>query len=76
MNEDFEWFKENYTEFQRIYGNAFIAIKNKQVLGVYKNYAEGVRTTSQTEEMGTFIIQECNQQYKAYQCSIASMNFS
>ena len=74
-NEDFEWFIENYSKFQKEYGNAFIVIKDKNVLGVYSSYAEGVRITSQTEELGTFIVQECASTYEAYQCSIASLNF-
>ncbi len=76
MNEDFVWFKEHYVELQNKYGNAFIAIKNKQVLGVYSSYAEGVAHTAKSEELGTFIVQECNSQHKAYHCCISSMNFS
>ena len=75
MSEDFAWFKEHYTEFQKEYGNSFIVIKNKKVLGVYKSYAEGVKKTSETEKLGTFIVQECNTQYEAYHCCISSMNF-
>lgn len=75
MSEDFAWFKEHYIEFQNTYGNSFLAIKNKQVIGTYPTYAEGVRNTLKTEEIGTFIIQECNSECEAYQCYIASMNF-
>ena len=76
MSEDFAWFKEHYVEFQNEYGNAFIAIKNKQILGVYESYAEGVKNTMKSEELGTFIVQECNPQHEAYHCCISSMNFS
>lgn len=76
MNEDFEWFEKHYQEFQTMYGNAFLAIKNKQVIGVYDSYGDGVRETQKTEKLGTFIIQECNKDYVAYVCCIASMNFS
>lgn len=75
MNEDFAWFKEHYPEFQKKYGNAFIVIKNKKVLGTYKSYAEGVRETEKTEDLGTFIVQECNPKCEAYHCYISSMNF-
>ena len=75
MSDDFLWFKEHYTEFQSKYGKAFIAIKNKTVLGVYDTYGNGVRETAKTEELGTFIVQECSPAYEAYQCSIASINF-
>ena len=76
MNEDFKWFEDNYSELQSKYGNAFLAIKNKKVIGVYYSYGKGVRETQKNEELGTFIIQECNKNYIAYTCCIASMNFS
>ena len=75
MSEDFAWFQEHYADFQKQYGNAFLAIKNKQVLGAYSTYAEGVRETAKTEKLGTFIIQECNANTEAYKCYVASMNF-
>ena len=75
MDKDFAWFKDNYTKLQEQYGNVFIVIKNQEVLGAYDSYASAVRTTIQTEELGTFIVQECNKDYEAYQCSIAYMNF-
>ena len=76
MNEDFVWFKEHYEEFQKTYGNAFLVIKNKKVIGVYESYGQAVRETEKTEPIGTFIVQECSQSHAAYQCCIASMNFS
>ena len=75
MSEDFAWFKEHYADFQKKYGESFIAIKNKKILGVYDSYDNVVRETAKTEELGTFIVQECSPDYKAYQCSIASINF-
>lgn len=75
MSDDFTWFKEHYNDFQKKFGNAFIVIKNKSILGVYKTYAEGVKKTLETEELGTFIVQECASDYEAYNCCISSMNF-
>lgn len=75
MSEDFAWFQEHYSEFQKEYGNSFLVIKNKRILGVYKSYAEGLRETRKTEELGTFIVQECDPQKVAYQAYISSMNF-
>ena len=64
MSEDFAWFKEHYADFQKKYGESFIAIKNKKILGVYDSYGNGVRETAKTEELGTFIVQECSPDYK------------
>ena len=70
MSEDFAWFKELYTDFQKKYGESFIAIKNKKILGVYDSYGNGVRETVKTEELGTFIVQECSPDYNVYQWNI------
>lgn len=70
MSEDFAWFKERYTDFQKKYGESFIAIKNKKILGVYDSYGNGVRETVKTEELGTFIVQECSPGYNVYQWNI------
>lgn len=70
MSEDFAWFKEHYTDFQKKYGESFIAIKNKKILGVYDSYGNGVRETVKTEELGTFIVQECSPDYNVYQWNI------
>ena len=57
---DFEWFLTNYSDLYEEYGKKYLAIKNCSVLGAYDSYAEGVRKTSRTEELGTFIVQLCN----------------
>lgn len=75
MSEDFAWFKEHYKEFQDKYGDSFIVIKNKKILGIYNSYGTGVKETAKTEQLGTFIVQKCSPDYIAYQCSIASVNF-
>lgn len=75
MDDDFTWFKKHYTEFQNKYGNAFIVVKNKKILGIYKSCVEAIRNTEKTEKLGTFIVQECNTQYKAYCGYISSTNF-
>lgn len=76
MSDDFAWFVAHYPELQKRYGNVFLAIKNRHILGAYPTYADGVRETKKTEELGSFIIQECNTQCEAYNCYIASMNFT
>ena len=70
MSEDFAWFKEHYTDFQKKYGESFIAIKNKKILGVYDSYGNGVRETVESEELGTFIVQECSPDYNVYQWNV------
>ena len=73
QDKDFEWFIENYNMLYKKYGCCFLVIKNKSIIGVYKNFDEAADTTLITEEIGTFIIQECNGDESAYTMQIASM---
>ena len=66
MEDDYKWFLEKFEELYNEYGESYIVIKNKKVLGVYKTYAEGVRTTETTEKLGTFIVQKCDRDESAY----------
>ena len=73
---DFEWYIENCSKLFNMYGASYVAIKNKTVLGVYATYAEGVRETAKTEELGSFIVQLCGADESAYTNYIASTNFA
>lgn len=59
MDSDFEYFKENMIDFYNEYGNKFIAIKDKKVLGVYDTFDDAINETLKTEKLGTFLIQQC-----------------
>lgn len=75
MKEDYEWYLENYKQLFEEYGDSYVAIKNKKVIGVYNTYAEGVKNTEKTESIGSFIIQKCGQDETAFTNYISSMNF-
>lgn len=75
QERDFRWYIDNFDMLFDVYGNSYIAIKNEKVLGSYSSYAEGVRETSKTEELGSFIVQKCGKDESAYTACIASMNF-
>lgn len=67
QQEDFEWFLEHYNEFYEQYGVCYLGIKNKEVIGIYTSYAEGVQLCKeQGYELGTFIIQYCNGKESGY----------
>ena len=72
---DYKWFVENYTQLYKMYGNCFLAIKNKTVLGSYASYAEALSATSDKEQIGTFIIQKCDGRESAYTNYISSAYF-
>ena len=71
---DFKWFVENYDVLFEQYGHKFLAIKNKTVLGAYNSMQDAIDNT--TEELGTFIVQECNGNESAYTNYISSWNFA
>lgn len=66
QEQDFCWFVENYQELFAKYGHKFLAIKNQTILGAYSDLQTGVLVTSQTEPLGTFIVQECSGDESAY----------
>jgi len=59
QNSDYEFFIENIEKLYAEYGKKFIAIKNKAVLGAYNSFREAIDNTAKTEELGTFLVQEC-----------------
>lgn len=72
---DFQWFKDNLQTLYEKYGNCFLAIKDKTVLGKYHSYAEGVKETAKVLPIGSFIVQECGETKDVYTNYIASFNF-
>lgn len=66
QDSDFQWFKENYQSLFERYGDSFLAIKNKRILGSYRSMIEGFNATKETEKPGTFIVQHCNGDESGY----------
>ena len=76
QTNDYKWFLENYNAIYEKYGVSYVVIKNKTILGTFETYAEGVRATSKTDEIGTFIVQKCDGNESAYTTYISSMCFA
>ena len=75
QDNDFKWFLDNYDKIFQEYGHVFVAIKNCQILGTYSNIIDAIKETSLSEELGTFIVQECNGNESGYTNYIASWQF-
>jgi len=56
---DFNFFLDNMEAFYHQYGHKFIVIKNQSILSVYDNFMAAYESTIKTENIGTFLIQEC-----------------
>jgi hypothetical protein len=56
---DFKYFLQNMEKLYQTNGHKFVAIKNQSILGVYNTFNDALENTLRTEELGTFLIQEC-----------------
>lgn len=69
-NNDFDFFVKNYQEFFKLYGHAFLAIRNEKILGAYDSVPDAVDALSENYKPGDYIIQECTGEDSAYRTSI------
>ena len=63
---DYKWFVSNYDELFKQYGTCYLVVKDKKIIGTYKNYADAVKNTEICEPLGTFIVQYCDGTKEAY----------
>jgi fibrillarin-like rRNA methylase len=59
QKQDYDFFVQNMELFYQKYGHKFLAIKNKNVIGVYDDFDNALDYTLKKEKAGTFLIQEC-----------------
>ena len=58
MKLDYQYYLDHLQDFYTKYANKYLAIKNREVIGVYDSIDEAVTTVSQREAIGTFIVQK------------------
>lgn len=63
---DFMFFKEMYDDIYEEYGHKYVAIRNREIIGVYDSIPEGISDLSPKYPLGTYIIQECNGDESGY----------
>ena len=73
---DYQWFLDHLEVLYQEFGHRFLAIKDREVIGNYATYAEGVKKTAEKENLGSFIVQECTSNVEAFTGYIASMYFA
>lgn len=59
LKEEFEFYLAHQEELVEKYRGKFIVIKNKKVIGEYDTEVDAYAKTVANEELGTFLIQEC-----------------
>ena len=52
------------------YGYCYIAIRFKEILGIYNSMQEAISVLSNQYKIGEYIIQECNGNESGYTCYI------
>ena len=57
LESDFEYFLEIWPELVRDHRGKFVAIKHKEVLGIYADYMEAARAIYAEHERGTVLMQ-------------------
>ena len=57
LKKEFEFYLENQDEFVSKYNGKYIVIKGHRVLGTYDDIVVAVNETSNTHELGTFLVQ-------------------
>lgn len=58
LESEFAYYREHQGELVAKYDGQFVVIKDGAVLGAYPSYEAAYAETSQTHELGTFLIQQ------------------
>jgi len=66
LKEDFQYFIDNQAELVKKYGNKYIVIKQKKVIGSYDSREQAYFETIKVHELGTFLIQLCSEGEGSY----------
>ena len=58
-DDNYIYFKTNLNELIEKYKGRFIVIKKAEVISDYECFDDAYKNTIKTEELGTFLIQQC-----------------
>ncbi|MFV2073636.1 MAG: hypothetical protein ACC742_13410, partial [Thermoanaerobaculales bacterium] len=60
LKREFHYYLEHQDELVEKYNGKVIAIKNREVIGVFNSLLEALTETCKDHEIGTFLIQKCS----------------
>lgn len=60
IDKNYEYFISHFDELYSEYPEKYIVIKNENVIGSYDSFDEAFDKTTQTEIIGSFLIQLCS----------------
>ncbi|HUT87417.1 MAG TPA: hypothetical protein VMX15_04970 [Candidatus Heimdallarchaeota archaeon] len=61
LEKEFEFYLENQEQLVKEYEGKVLVIKNCAVIGVYDSEQEALAETTKDHELGTFLVQRCEQ---------------
>lgn len=66
QNADFDYYVSNLPKLYKLYGDCYLAIRNKEVLGTYRTYGEAISLLMPKYDIGDYIVQKCGNSPEAY----------
>lgn len=66
LKREFQYYLEHQSELVKQYNGKFIVIKDNKVISAYDSELEAVTETSQQHELGTFLVQKCEEGTSSY----------
>lgn len=66
LETEFKYYLEHQDELVKRYNGKFIVIKDRKVIGVFDSELEAITKTTETHELGTFLVQKCEPGSESY----------
>jgi len=66
LEKEFEYYLAHQAELVEKFDGKFVVIKGNEVLGAYDSEIEAIRETMKDHELGTFLVQKCEEGEESY----------
>jgi len=66
LETEFQYYVQNQQKLVEKYAGKVLAIKNEEVLGVFDSESEAVKSLSDKHELGSYLLQRCQQGDESY----------
>lgn len=70
--KDFDYFVKHNKEIHEAYGDCYVSIRNKQIIGIFSTEDEAIEVSSSQYGFGNFIVQRCTGTEDSYTNYVAS----
>ncbi|MCD6502373.1 hypothetical protein J7L01_07195 [bacterium] len=66
LEKEFEYYLAHQAELVEKFDGKFVVIKGNEVLGAYDSEIEAIKETMKEHELGTFLVQKCEEGEESY----------